>query len=106
MLDYSKGFGNTDASRSAKLPSDIMLERVIERRRLTPQDGQLMKRGTRCPLWVKSRHVQCTRQCPLSARSGPQMSEEAVSTWLNSKQKAASIGGLNQRAKIKIRYYM
>ena len=34
MLDYSKGFGHTDASRPAKLPSDIMLERVIERRRL------------------------------------------------------------------------
>ena len=30
MLDYSKGFGHTDASRPAKLPSDIMLERVIE----------------------------------------------------------------------------
>ena len=31
MVDYSKGFGHTDASRPAKLPSDIMLERVIER---------------------------------------------------------------------------
>ncbi|MGC1094379.1 MAG: hypothetical protein WA905_16750, partial [Pseudolabrys sp.] len=31
--------------------------------------------------------------CPLSARSGPQMSEEAVSTWLNSKTK----GRLNWR---------
>ena len=23
-----------------------------------------------CPLWVKSRHVQCTNPCPLSANSG------------------------------------
>ena len=23
-----------------------------------------------CPLWVKSRHVQCTRRCPLCANSG------------------------------------
>ena len=23
-----------------------------------------------CPLWVKSRHLQCTSRCPLSATSG------------------------------------
>ena len=25
---------------------------------------------SKCPLWVKSGHVQCKTSCPLSARSG------------------------------------
>src|SRR6476660_3909911 len=28
------------------------------------------KRGARCPLWVKSRHMQCSWGCPLWANSG------------------------------------
>jgi hypothetical protein len=27
------------------------------------------ERAWQCPLWVKSGHVQCTRRCPLSAKS-------------------------------------
>ena len=53
MLDYSKGFGHTDASRPAKLPSDIVLERVIERRRLTPQRSTDEARHTMSALGQK-----------------------------------------------------
>jgi hypothetical protein len=30
------------------------------------------RKGHQCPLWVKSRQVQCTHACPLSAKSGHQ----------------------------------
>jgi hypothetical protein len=49
--------------------------------------------------------VRCNYGCLLWANSGFQTSEEAVLTWLNSKQKAASVGGLDPRTKIQIRYY-
>ena len=64
MLDYSKGFGHTDASRPAKLPSDIMLERVIERRRLTPQRSTDESRHTISALGQKQ---TCAAQKVMSA---------------------------------------
>ena len=32
------------------------------------RNGQLINRGTQCPLWVKTGHTQCKRACPLYPR--------------------------------------
>ena len=49
-----------------------------------------------CPLWVKSRHVRCTRRCPLCATSGHQLFNDVVGAgeYRRWNCEAESLGGL------------
>ena len=68
--NYSGGW-DFDCCLKKRLEQDLVL--VTSRQNLAPSlrsniSGNV-KHG-RCPLWVKSGHVQWTRRCPLSANSG------------------------------------
>jgi len=45
---------------------------------LLPESGHV-HRNTRCPLWVRSRHMRCTSSCPLCPRKRQQMRQMGTS---------------------------
>jgi hypothetical protein len=42
-----------------------------------------------CPLWVKSRHLQCKKACPLTPKSGHVQCTRVCRLWANSGQTVA-----------------
>src|SRR5262249_6508608 len=54
-----------------------------------PQQAPLKgERASRCPLWVKSRHVQRTSSCPLYPRKRHQMRHSGMSAKADISQRA------------------
>ena len=50
--------------------------------RVTRFMGFCGRLGIRCPLWVISGHVRCTRRCPLSAKSRHDRPHSSAFTWI------------------------
>ena len=54
----------------------------------------LYPQSVQCPLWVKSRHLQCTSRCPLSANSGLMQRSKRHRYSITSSARARSDGGI------------
>src|SRR5262245_35821894 len=72
------------------LKSNIITRPIVSEVECTSALGGLFAVQSPCPLWVKSRHVQCTKACPLYPQSRPQMRPRECPLWANSGLRGAN----------------